>query len=48
MESPYSKIWQELSKGWTNRPMNDMVFKKVNGILAVHDRNQDKNLDFGE
>ena len=26
--------------------MNDLVFKKMNGILAVHDRNQDKDLDF--
>ena len=26
--------------------MNDLVFKKMNEILVVHDRNQDKDLDF--
>ena len=26
--------------------MNYLVFKKMNGILAVHNRNQDKDLDF--
>ena len=26
--------------------MNDLRFKKMNEILAVHDRNQDKDLEF--
>ena len=26
--------------------MNDLIFKKMNGILVVRGQNQDKNLDF--
>ena len=44
-ESPDSKILLELSGGQRQKLMNDLVFKKMNGILAVHDRNQDKDLD---
>ena len=35
-----------MSGGKRQKIMNVLVFKKVNGIIAVHDRNQDKDLDF--
>ena len=38
-ESPYSEIFLELSGGQRQKIMNDLVFKKMNGILAVHNRN---------
>ena len=45
-ESPYSEILLELSGGRRQVLTNDLVFKKMNGILAVHDQNEDKYLDF--
>ena len=45
-EIPYSQVLLELSGGRRNVSMNDLLFKKRNGILVVHDRNQGKDLDF--
>ena len=45
-EIPYAEVLQELSGGRTHISMNELLFEKMNGLLAMHDRNQDKDLDF--
>ena len=45
-ESPYSEILQDLSGGTRQIIKNNLIFKRMNRILVVHDQNQDTELDF--
>ena len=45
-ESPYAEILQELQSGTRQVVRNSLVFKRMHGILYVHDQNQDVDLDF--
>ena len=45
-ESPYSEILQDLSGGTRQIVKNNLIFKRMNGMLVVHDQNQDAELDF--
>ena len=45
-ESPYSEILQDLSGGTRQIVKNNLIFKRMNGMLVVHDQNQDAKLDF--
>ena len=45
-ESPYAEILQELQSGTIQVVRNSLVFKRMHGILYIHDQNQDVDLDF--
>ena len=45
-EAPYADILKELLGGTRQIKQNNLIFKNKNGILCVHDQNQDANLDF--
>ena len=45
-ESPYAEILEEISGGTKQVVKNSLIFKRMNGILFVHDQSQDSNLDF--
>ena len=45
-ESPYAEILQELQNGSTQVIRNSLIFKRMHGILYVHDQRQDADLDF--
>ena len=45
-ESPYADILQELQNGSRQVIHNSLVFKRMNGILFIHDPHQDTDLDF--
>ena len=45
-ESPYAEILQELQNGTKQVVRNSLVFKRMHGILYIHDQIQDSNLDF--
>ena len=45
-EAPYDDIIMELENGRTQVVENDEVYKRMNGILAVHSHHQDAELDF--
>ena len=45
-EAPYDGIITELESGRTQVVKKDEVFKRMNGILAVHSHHQDAELDF--
>ena len=45
-ESPYSEILIELSRGVKQTGRNNLIFKRMNNLLFVHDQNQDSDLDF--
>ena len=45
-ETPYSEILQDLSGGTRQIVKNNLIFKRMNGMLVVHDQNQDTELDF--
>ena len=45
-ETPYSEILQDLSGGTRQMVKNNLIFKQRNGMLVVHDQNQDTELDF--
>ena len=44
-ESPYAEILQELQSGTKQVVRNSLVFKRIYGILYIHDQRQDSNLD---
>ena len=44
-ESPYSKILQDLSGGTRQIVNNNLIFKRMNRMLVIHDQNQDAELD---
>ena len=44
--SPYAEVLQELQTGTRQVARNSLVFKRMHGILYVHDQNQDVDLDF--
>ena len=45
-EVPYSEILQELSVGTRHVVRNNLIFKRMNFLLVVHDQSQDSELDF--
>ena len=45
-ESPYSEVLTELSGGIKQTRKNNLIFKRMNNLLFVHDQNQDSDLDF--
>ena len=45
-ETPYSEILQDLSGGTRQIVKNNLMFKRMNGVLVVHNQNQDTELDF--
>ena len=45
-ESPYSEILQDLSGGTRQIIKNNLIFKRMNRMLVIHDQNQDAELDF--
>ena len=45
-EAPYDEIIVELENGKTQVVKNDEVYKRMNGILAVHSHRQDAEIDF--
>ena len=45
-ESPYAEILQELQSGTKQVVRNSLVFKRMYGILYIHDHRQDSNFDF--
>ena len=45
-EVPYSEILQELSAGTRQIVRNNLIFKRMNSLLVVHDQSQDSELDF--
>ena len=45
-ESPYAEILQELQGGSKQVVRNSLVFKRMHGILYIHDQSQDSDLDF--
>ena len=45
-EAPYDEIIVELESGRAQVVKNDEVYKRMNGILAVHSHRQDAELDF--
>ena len=45
-EDPYDEIIMELENGKTQVVKNDEVYKRMNGILAVHSHGQDAELGF--
>ena len=45
-EAPYAGILEELLGGTRQIKQNNLIFKRLNGILCIHDQNQGDNLDF--
>ena len=45
-EAPYDEIIMELESGRTQVVKNDDIYKRINGILAVHSHRQDTEIDF--
>ena len=45
-EAPYDEIIVELESGRAQVVKNNEVYKRMNGILAVHSHRQDAKLDF--
>ena len=45
-EVPYSEILTELSAGTRQVVKNNLIYKRMNSLLVVHDQNQDADLDF--
>ena len=45
-ETPYSEILQDLFGGTRQIVKNNLIFKRMNGMLVIHDQNQDTELDF--
>ena len=45
-EVPYSDILEELSAGTRQVIKNNLIYKRMNSLLVVHDQNQDADLDF--
>ena len=45
-EAPYSQILKELEEGARQTVLNNLIFKRMNSLLVVHDQKQDDNLDF--
>ena len=45
-EVPYSQILTELSTGTIQIVINNLIYKRMNSLLVVHDQNQDTDLDF--
>ena len=45
-ETPYSKILTQLEGGIKQIVRNNLIFKRMNSLLVVHDQSQDANLDF--
>ena len=45
-EAPYSQILKELEGGARQTILNNLIFKRMNSLLVVHDQKQDDNLDF--
>ena len=45
-EVPYSEILTELSAGTRQIVRNNLIYKRMNSLLVVHDQNQDADLDF--
>ena len=45
-EVPYAEILSELLGGMKQVKKNDLIFKRMNGLLFVHDQNQDVDIDF--
>ena len=45
-EVPYAEVLQELSGGTRQIKKNNLIFKRMNELLFVHDQNQDVDLDF--
>ena len=44
-EVPYSEILEELSEGTRQVIKNNVIYKRMNSLLVVHDQNQDADLD---
>ena len=44
-ESPYAEVLQELQSDTKQVVPNSLVFKRMHGILYVHDQSQDSDLD---
>ena len=45
-EVPYSEILEELSAGTRQIVKNNLIYKRMNSLLVVHDQNKDIDLDF--
>ena len=45
-EVPYSEILIELSAGTKQVVKDNLIYKRMNYLLVVHDQNQDADLDF--
>ena len=45
-ESPYAEVLQELQNGSKQVIRNSLIFKRMHGILLIHDQRQDADLDF--
>ena len=45
-EVPYSEILEELSAGTRQIVRSNLIYKRTNSLLVVHDQNQDADLDF--
>ena len=45
-EVPYAEILKELFGGMNQIRKNNLIFKRMNPLLFVHDQNQDVDLDF--
>ena len=45
-EVPYAQILEEFLGGTRQVIRNNLIFKRMNGLLVVHDQNQDTELDF--
>ena len=45
-EVPYTEILKELLGGTRQVKRNDLIFKRMNNLLFVHDQKQDMDIDF--
>ena len=45
-ESPYTEVLLELSGGMRQVSKDNLIFKRMNSLLVVHDQKQDVDLDF--
>ena len=45
-EIPYAEILEDLSGGARQVKKNNLIFKRMNDLLFVHDQNQDVDLNF--
>ena len=45
-EIPYAEILEGLYGGMRQVRKNDLIFKRMNGLLFVHDQSQDTALEF--